>query len=201
MFHCIKLNLPTSFHKLSAACEAATIRTKILICLRQKLVAESGVNKQTDKRFSGKRREANATDVNQPLQNQLIYHNTDYCIPKIGRVRKDMYNDTVNGGMFTGREEELPEAIGQWLSCRRSSTSVKGIQTQRVSNVSIKTDQYVPVKEYPDVSKTRSIITVPVKEYPDTKGELKPKAAFQQPLQAVLPSPQTCSYMDVADPP
>ncbi|XP_033840259.1 protein quaking-B isoform X4 [Periophthalmus magnuspinnatus] len=49
---------------------------------------------------------------------------------EIGRVRKDMYNDTVNGGMFTGREEELPEAIGP----------VAQLQEKL----------YVPVKEFPD---------------------------------------------------
>lgn len=53
--------------------------------------------------------------------------------PEIGRVRKDMYNDTVNGGMFNGRDmEELPEAIGP----------VAQLQEKL----------YVPVKEYPDVS-------------------------------------------------
>ncbi|XP_072290376.1 protein quaking-B-like, partial [Eucyclogobius newberryi] len=41
-----------------------------------------------------------------------------------------MYNDTVNGGMFTGRDEELPEAIGP----------VAQLQEKL----------YVPVKEYPD---------------------------------------------------
>lgn len=52
---------------------------------------------------------------------------------EIGRVRKDMYNDTVNGGMFNGRDmEELPEAIGP----------VAQLQEKL----------YVPVKEYPDVS-------------------------------------------------
>uniref|UniRef100_A0A8C6UCC0 QKI, KH domain containing, RNA binding 2 n=1 Tax=Neogobius melanostomus TaxID=47308 RepID=A0A8C6UCC0_9GOBI len=51
---------------------------------------------------------------------------------EIGRVRKDMYNDTLNGGMFTGREEELPEAVGP----------VAQLQEKL----------YVPVKEYPDVS-------------------------------------------------
>lgn len=49
---------------------------------------------------------------------------------EIGRVRKDMYNDTLNGGMFTGRDEELPEAIGP----------VAQLQEKL----------YVPVKEYPD---------------------------------------------------
>ncbi|CAL9699209.1 unnamed protein product [Knipowitschia caucasica] len=49
---------------------------------------------------------------------------------EIGRVRKDMYNDTVNGGMFAGREEELPEAVGP----------VAQLQEKL----------YVPVKEYPD---------------------------------------------------
>lgn len=44
-----------------------------------------------------------------------------------------MYNDTVNGGMFNGRDmEELPEAIGP----------VAQLQEKL----------YVPVKEYPDVS-------------------------------------------------
>lgn len=52
---------------------------------------------------------------------------------EIGRVRKDMYNDTLNGGMFNGRDmEELPEAIGP----------VAQLQEKL----------YVPVKEYPDVS-------------------------------------------------
>lgn len=55
------------------------------------------------------------------------------CLPEIGRVRKDMYNDTVNGGMFNGRDlEELPEAVGP----------VAQLQEKL----------YVPVKEYPDVS-------------------------------------------------
>lgn len=55
------------------------------------------------------------------------------CPAEIGRVRKDMYNDTVNGGMFNGRDmEELPEAIGP----------VAQLQEKL----------YVPVKEYPDVS-------------------------------------------------
>uniref|UniRef100_A0A665VG72 Protein quaking-B-like n=1 Tax=Echeneis naucrates TaxID=173247 RepID=A0A665VG72_ECHNA len=50
---------------------------------------------------------------------------------EIGRVRKDMYNDTLNGGMFNGRDmEELPEAIGP----------VAQLQEKL----------YVPVKEYPD---------------------------------------------------
>lgn len=44
-----------------------------------------------------------------------------------------MYNDTLNGGMFNGRDmEELPEAIGP----------VAQLQEKL----------YVPVKEYPDVS-------------------------------------------------
>ncbi|XP_016890104.1 protein quaking-B isoform X2 [Cynoglossus semilaevis] len=50
---------------------------------------------------------------------------------EIGRVRKDMYNDTLNGGMFNGRDmEELPEPIGP----------VAQLQEKL----------YVPVKEYPD---------------------------------------------------
>ncbi|XP_029933928.1 protein quaking-B isoform X2 [Myripristis murdjan] len=50
---------------------------------------------------------------------------------EIGRVRKDMYNDTLNGGMLNGRDfEELPEAIGP----------VAQLQEKL----------YVPVKEYPD---------------------------------------------------
>ncbi|XP_028990144.1 protein quaking-B isoform X1 [Betta splendens] len=50
---------------------------------------------------------------------------------EIGRVRKDMYNDTLNGGMFNGRDmEELPEAVGP----------VAQLQEKL----------YVPVKEYPD---------------------------------------------------
>lgn len=54
-------------------------------------------------------------------------------LPEIGRVRKDMYNDTVNGGMFNGRDlEELPEASGP----------VAQLQEKL----------FVPVKEYPDVS-------------------------------------------------
>lgn len=56
-----------------------------------------------------------------------------FCLSEIGRVRKDMYNDTVNGGMFNGRDmEELPEAVGP----------VAQLQEKL----------YVPVKEYPDVS-------------------------------------------------
>lgn len=44
-----------------------------------------------------------------------------------------MYNDTVNGGMFNGRDlEELPEAIGPVVQLQEKL--------------------YVPVKEYPDVS-------------------------------------------------
>ncbi|TMS22428.1 Protein quaking-B [Larimichthys crocea] len=55
---------------------------------------------------------------------------------EIGRVRKDMYNDTVNGGMFNGRDmEELPEAIGP----------VAQLQEKL----------YVPVKEYPDEEMNR----------------------------------------------
>lgn len=55
------------------------------------------------------------------------------CLKEIGRVRKDMYNDTLNGGMFNGRDmEELPEAVGP----------VAQLQEKL----------YVPVKEYPDVS-------------------------------------------------
>lgn len=58
---------------------------------------------------------------------------TSFCLPEIGRVRKDMYNDTVNGGMFNGRDmEELPEGVGP----------VAQLQEKL----------YVPVKEYPDVS-------------------------------------------------
>ncbi|XP_071756753.1 protein quaking-B isoform X3 [Centroberyx gerrardi] len=50
---------------------------------------------------------------------------------EIGRVRKDMYNDTMNGGMLNGRDfEELPEGIGP------------------VSQLQEKL--YVPVKEHPD---------------------------------------------------
>lgn len=67
----------------------------------------------------------------------LIYTQFNFppssCLPEIGRVRKDMYNDTVNGGMFNGRDmEELPEAVGP----------VAQLQEKL----------YVPVKEYPDVS-------------------------------------------------
>lgn len=52
---------------------------------------------------------------------------------EIGRVRKDMYNDSVNGGMFNGRDlEELPEAVGPVVQLQEKL--------------------YVPVKEYPDVS-------------------------------------------------
>ena len=52
---------------------------------------------------------------------------------EIGRVRKDMYNDTMNGGVSEGRDsEELPDAIGP----------VAQLQEKL----------YVPVKEYPDVS-------------------------------------------------
>lgn len=57
------------------------------------------------------------------------------CVPatEIGRVRKDMYNDSVNGGMFNGRDlEELPEAVGPVVQLQEKL--------------------YVPVKEYPDVS-------------------------------------------------
>ncbi|XP_067101408.1 protein quaking-B isoform X2 [Osmerus mordax] len=50
---------------------------------------------------------------------------------EIGRVRKDMYNDTMNGGVSEGRDsEELPDAIGP----------VAQLQEKL----------YVPVKEYPD---------------------------------------------------
>lgn len=56
---------------------------------------------------------------------------------EIGRVRKDMYNDSVNGGMFNGRDmEELPEAVGPVVQLQEKL--------------------YVPVKEYPDVSAPRS---------------------------------------------
>lgn len=52
---------------------------------------------------------------------------------EIGRVRKDMYNDSVNGGMFNRRDmEELPEAVGPVVQLQEKL--------------------YVPVKEYPDVS-------------------------------------------------
>lgn len=44
-----------------------------------------------------------------------------------------MYNDSVNGGMFNGRDlEELPEAVGPVVQLQEKL--------------------YVPVKEYPDVS-------------------------------------------------
>lgn len=67
----------------------------------------------------------------------LLNFSPSFCfgvgVAEIGRVRKDMYNDTVNGGMFNGRDmEELPEAIGP----------VAQLQEKL----------YVPVKEYPDVS-------------------------------------------------
>lgn len=48
-----------------------------------------------------------------------------------------MYNDSVNGGMFNGRDmEELPEAVGPVVQLQEKL--------------------YVPVKEYPDVSAPRS---------------------------------------------
>lgn len=67
-----------------------------------------------------------------------MLNSNSFCPPEIGRVRKDMYNDTVNGGMFNGRDmEELPEAIGP----------VAQLQEKL----------YVPVKEYPDVSVDKSM--------------------------------------------
>ena len=49
---------------------------------------------------------------------------------EIGRVRKDMYNDTLNG--TERRSSELPEAVGPIAQLQEKL--------------------YVPVKEYPDVS-------------------------------------------------
>ncbi|KAG5831553.1 hypothetical protein ANANG_G00304910 [Anguilla anguilla] len=40
---------------------------------------------------------------------------------EISRVRKDMYNDTLNGSAER-RASELPDAVGPSCSCRRSST-------------------------------------------------------------------------------
>ena len=54
-------------------------------------------------------------------------------LPEIGRVRKDMYIDTMSAGPSDGRDsEELPDGIGP----------VAQLQEKL----------YVPVKEYPDVS-------------------------------------------------
>lgn len=51
--------------------------------------------------------------------------------PEISRVRKDMYNDTLNGSTEK-RSAELPDAVGPIVQLQEKL--------------------YVPVKEYPDVS-------------------------------------------------
>lgn len=81
---------------------------------------------------------------------------------EIGRVRKDMYNDSVNGGMFNGRDlEELPEAVGPVVQLQEKL--------------------YVPVKEYPDVSGAGADLS------PFTR--LSPPLAVVTP--SALASPQT----------
>lgn len=70
-----------------------------------------------------------------PLLGLTLISLSRLCVSatEIGRVRKDMYNDSVNGGMFNGRDlEELPEAVGPVVQLQEKL--------------------YVPVKEYPDVS-------------------------------------------------
>lgn len=52
-------------------------------------------------------------------------------ISEISRVRKDMYNDTLNGSTEK-RSSELPDAVGPIVQLQEKL--------------------YVPVKEYPDVS-------------------------------------------------
>lgn len=56
-----------------------------------------------------------------------------YIFPptEISRVRKDMYNDTLNGSTEK-RSAELPDAVGPIVQLQEKL--------------------YVPVKEYPDVS-------------------------------------------------
>ncbi|MGH0149778.1 UNVERIFIED_CONTAM: hypothetical protein FKN15_030623 [Acipenser sinensis] len=56
---------------------------------------------------------------------RLIIHH------EISRVRKDMYNDTLNGSTEK-RSSELPDAVG--------------------ATVQLQEKLYVPVKEYPDVA-------------------------------------------------
>lgn len=55
---------------------------------------------------------------------------------EIGRVRKDMYNDTLNG-TTDKRTSELPDAVGPIAQLQEKL--------------------YVPVKEYPDVSVTSTL--------------------------------------------
>lgn len=52
-------------------------------------------------------------------------------VAEISRVRKDMYNDTLNGSTEK-RSSELPDAVGPIVQLQEKL--------------------YVPVKEYPDVS-------------------------------------------------
>lgn len=65
--------------------------------------------------------------------NLLLYLMLIYAFPptEISRVRKDMYNDTLNGSTEK-RSAELPDAVGPIVQLQEKL--------------------YVPVKEYPDVS-------------------------------------------------
>lgn len=57
------------------------------------------------------------------------------CASEINRVRKDMYSDTVNG-LVDKHPLELPEPVGPIVHLQEKL--------------------FVPVKEYPDVSTTRT---------------------------------------------
>lgn len=57
------------------------------------------------------------------------------CVSEISRVRKDMYNDTLNG---SERSSELPDAVGPTIQLQEKL--------------------YVPVKEFPDVSVCWTIV-------------------------------------------
>lgn len=60
-----------------------------------------------------------------------------FCLPaEITRVRKDMYNDTVNG-LVDKHPLELPEPVGPIVHLQEKL--------------------FVPVKEYPDVSLTQAL--------------------------------------------
>lgn len=62
-------------------------------------------------------------------------------VSEISRVRKDMYNDTLNGSTDK-RSSELPDAVGPIVQLQEKL--------------------YVPVKEYPDVSRTTNTLTFPL---------------------------------------
>lgn len=61
------------------------------------------------------------------------------CVSEINRVRKDMYSDTVNG-LVERHPMELPEPLGPIVH-----------QQEKL---------FVPVKEYPDVSRCCTHITI-----------------------------------------